>query len=82
MRSRPRRTTNDKDFSDDFPYLAAPSPDKKPAKPYELSMKNTLILLGVLIVFLAILVLALFQVAHLVRKLLGIRSRPCRSDTD
>jgi hypothetical protein len=72
----PRRTTNDKVFSSDFPYLPEPWPDKPTPEPYSLSTKNTLILLGIALAILAILVLALLQVIHIIRKILGIRSRP------
>jgi len=74
--SWPRATTNDKTFSETFPYLAEPWDDKPPTPPPELSARNTMILLGVLLVVAVILVLAALQVVSIVRRLLGIRKRP------
>jgi hypothetical protein len=48
-----RPTKNDKEFSDYFPYLAEPWPDKDPTPPPALTMKNK-ILLVVLILFVAV----------------------------
>jgi hypothetical protein len=72
----PRRTTNDKEFSSDFPYLAEPWPDRTPAKPYQLSTKNTLILLTLVFIGLAILVLAAIQLWQIIRWMLGLNPRP------
>ena len=71
----PRHTTNDKKFSETFPYLADPHADKKPAEPYHLSMKNTLILWTIGIVIAVIVVLAIVQVVQLIRWWLGLRCR-------
>lgn len=71
----PRRTKNDKEFTETFPYLAAPWPDKTPAKPYELSARNRAIIGFAIVLVIVTVALAVLQVIHLVRtKLLGIRS--------
>lgn len=71
----PRHTENDRPFSETFPYLAEPFADKPPAKPYQLSMKNTFILWVIGIAIVVIVLLAIAQVVHLIRWWLGIRCR-------
>ncbi len=51
-----RPVKNDKDFSDTFPYLAEPWPDKDPIKPPELTAKSRM-LIGLLIVIVAVIFL-------------------------
>lgn len=42
-----RPVRNDKEFSDTFPYLADPWPDKEPALPAELTSKNQIYIVGI-----------------------------------
>jgi hypothetical protein len=71
----PRMTTNDKEFHAEFPYLADPWADSEPAKPYQLSTRNTLIVVAVVFVVIIILVLAALQLWQIIRRLLGLKSR-------
>jgi hypothetical protein len=53
----PRKTTNDKEFSETFPYLAEPWPDKPAAPPPALSMASWYKIIAILIGLLLLLIL-------------------------
>jgi len=53
----PRKTTNDKPFSETFPYLAEPWPDKPAAPPPMLSMASWYKIIGILVGLLVLLIL-------------------------
>jgi len=72
----PRRTANDKEFSSEFPYLAAPWPDREPPKPYQLTTRTRLILIAIGVFVLLILFLAAWKFLQIVRWLLGFKPRP------
>ncbi|MEL6104892.1 MAG: hypothetical protein AAFU85_02595 [Planctomycetota bacterium] len=80
----PRRTTNDKSFwqtSMDkpelakFPYLAEPWDDPVIRPPHKLSLKNLLIVFGLLGVVLSILILAFLQVIAIAKRFFGLTPR-------
>jgi hypothetical protein len=59
----PRKTTNDKPFSETFPYLAEPWPDKDPVPPPALSMASWYKIIAILIGLLLLLILENWIVA-------------------
>jgi hypothetical protein len=59
----PRKTTNDKPFLDNFPYLAEPWPDKEPAPMPGLTTKNKVLL--VILVTLIVLLLVVPWVLYI-----------------
>jgi hypothetical protein len=69
----PRTTKNDKAFRDEFPYLAAPWGGQEPPEQHQLSTKNKLIVFTLTLVFAVVVVLALFQVVHIVRRWIGVK---------
>lgn len=60
----PRRTTNDKEFGDVFPFLAKPWPDKDPIPPPSLSTASKLKLIGIVLLLIVLFVLENWLVAY------------------
>ncbi len=60
----PRKTTNDKEFLDSFPYLAEPWPDKPPAPPLSLTTASKYKLIGIATIALVLLALENWVVAY------------------
>lgn len=73
-----RPVENDKEFSDAFPYLAEPWPDKAPVKPPELTTKSRM-LIGLLIVIVVVIFLLPWVLYFQALRKVRLAAMPSRS---
>jgi hypothetical protein len=78
-----RPNKNDKDFSDTFPYLADPWPDKEPAPTPELTSKNQILVVTLITVILVVFLVPWVLYFRTLRRLRALARPPdyaaCRS---